>query len=175
MPDDVTETPPPAVPDAPPADGPGGEPEPSREAQPSRTLTYVGLLVGGVVLGLIGTVLAAARTVVRGLTVPWGLVLVLVAILACVRGAAWLVGSRRGAALVGLGWVLPTLAFATTNPGGDVLLPDVPRTYAYLGGATLIVVLAAALPLPRGTRELVASGRAHGGTPEPVAPVAKES
>ncbi|MDA8436499.1 MAG: DUF6113 family protein [Actinomycetales bacterium] len=169
MPDDVTETPHPVVPGASPSvDGPALDPEPSPAGAPSHALTHAGLLLGGVVLGLVGTVLTAARAFVRGVTVPWGLVLVLVAVLACVRGAAWLVGSRRGAALVGLGWVLPTLAFATTNPGGDVLLPDVPRTYAYLGGAALIVVLAVALPLPRGTRELVASGRAPGAGQGPV-------
>lgn len=159
MPEDATETPDPEVHDvALPVEagsslgtaGPAGR----------HLLTYAGLLVGGVALGLVGTVFASARTIVRGATVPWGLVLVLVAVLACVRGGAWLLGSRRGGALVGLGWVLPTLAFATTNPGGDVLLPDELRTYVYLGGATLLVVLAVALPLPRGTRELVEATRA---------------
>lgn len=175
MPDDVTETPDPALPAAASAvAGPASVAGRVREAEPSHALTYAGLLAGGIVLGLVGTVLTAARVVVRGVTVPWGLVLVLVAVLACVRGAAWLIGSRRGAALVGLGWVLPTLAFATTNPGGDVLLPDVPRTYAYLGGATLVVVLAVALPLPRGTRELVASGRSRDGSPEAVATAVEE-
>ena len=145
MPDDATESPAPSI------------------------LTYAGLLVGGLALGLFGTVLAASRTTVHGTTVPWGVVLVLVTVLACVRGGAWLLGSRRGAALVGLGWVLPTLAFATTNPGGDVLLPDEPRTYVYLIGATLLVVLAVALPLPRGTRELAAASRVRREHPEPVA------
>jgi hypothetical protein len=134
-------------------------PDDATESPAPSILTHAGLLVGGLALGLFGTVLAAARTTVRGTTVPWGVVLVLVTVLACVRGAAWLLGSRRGAALVGLGWVLPTLAFATTNPGGDVLLPDEPRTYVYLVGATVLVVLAVALPLPRGTRELAAAAR----------------
>jgi hypothetical protein len=170
---DPTVPPDPAAPGTDPAAD--GSVLPASPAEPSHVLTYAGLLVGGIALGLVGTVLAASRTIVRGTTVPWGLVLVLVAVLACVRGAAWLLGSRRGAALVGLGWVLPTLAFATTNPGGDVLLPDVPRTYVYLGGATLLVVLAVALPLPRGTRELVASGGARPGSAESVAPAAEGS
>ena len=70
-------------------------------------------------------------------------------------------GSRRGAALVGLGWVLPTLAFAITNPGGDVLLPDLTRTYVYLFGSALFVVSRSSLPLPRGAAALAAEGRAH--------------
>jgi hypothetical protein len=135
---------------------------PALEAASPSVLTYAGLLLGGIVLGLFGTVLMAARVTVRGVVVPWGLILSMLAVIACVRGAAWLVGSRRGAALVGLGWVLPTLAFTTANPGGDILLPDVPRTYVYLIGSALVVVLAVALPLPRGAAAAAADSRAHG-------------
>jgi hypothetical protein len=133
---------------------------------PPSVLTYVGLLLGGVVLGLFGAVVMASRITVRGVTVPWGLILSLVTVLACVRGAAWLVGSRRGAALVGLGWVLPTLAFATTNPGGDILLPDLTRTYVYLIGSAVLVVASVALPLPRGAAQAAADGRAHRAAPD---------
>jgi hypothetical protein len=143
---------------------------PAVEPVPTSVLTYAGLLLGGVVLGLFGTVLMAARVTVRGTVVPWGLILSVLAVLACVRGAAWLVGSRRGAALVGLGWVLPTLAFATTNPGGDILLPDVTRTYVYLLGSALVVVLGVALPLPRGAAAAAADGRSHRGVAHPDEP-----
>jgi hypothetical protein len=136
---------------------------PTRRAAPPSVLAYVGLLVGGIVLGLFGAVVVASRMFVRGVTVPWGLVLTLVTVLACVRGAAWLVGSRRGAALVGLGWVLPTLAFATTNPGGDILLPDLTRTYVYLVASAALVLLAVALPLPRGAAQAAADSRARRG------------
>jgi hypothetical protein len=162
VPDDVTATPDPVAGD--PVDATRDVPAPEPDgAAPPRVLTFVGLLAGGLVLGFFGTVLASVRTVTHGHTIWWGLALVLVTLLACVRGAAWLVGTRRGAAAVGLGWVLPTLAFTTVNPGGDVLLPDDTRTYVYLVGATLVVVLATALPLPRGARELAATHRAgHG-------------
>ena len=160
MPDDVLEMPDPAVPAAPEAHGTVVA---APEAEKPRVLTYVGLIVGGLVLGLFGTVLASSRLVVHGTQVSWGLALDLVAILCCARGAAWLVGSRRGAALVGLGWMLPTIAFATTNPGGDVLLPDETRTYVYLVGASVLVVLAVALPLPKGAGALAAESRRHGG------------
>ena len=169
MPDDVTATPDPVaavlLPDAviPEVTVPDDVvPEVAESAAP-RVLTYVGLVAGGLVLGFFGTVLASVRTITHGHTIWWGVGLVLLAILTCVRGAAWLVGSRRGAALVGLGWVLPTLAFTTTNPGGDVLLPDDTRTYVYLVGATVVIVLATALPLPRGARALAAEHRARRG------------
>jgi len=139
---------------------------PALPDEPPRVLTYVGLLLGGVLLGVFGTVLASLRTVTHGHTLWWGVGLVLVAVLTCVRGAAWLIGSRRGAAIVGLGWVLPTLAFTTINPGGDVLLPDDTRTYVYLVGATVIVVLAVALPLPEGVGRLAAASRRRRTRPE---------
>jgi hypothetical protein len=164
VPDDVPETVAPAEPAGAPVDS---EVLPRLESAPPSVLTYVGLLLAGIVLGLFGTVVMASRVTVRGVTVPWGLILSLVTVLACVRGAAWLVGSRRGAALVGLGWVLPTLAFATTNPGGDILLPDLTRTYVYLIGSAVLVVGSVALPLPRGAAQAAADGRAHRAAPDP--------
>jgi len=173
VPDDAPEATEPADPAAEvvPAADTDGSVLPTVEAVPTSILTYAGLALGGIVLGLFGTVLMAARVTVHGTVVPWGLILSMLAVLACVRGAAWLVGSRRGAALVGLGWVLPTLAFATTNPGGDILLPDVPRTYVYLVGSALFVVLAVALPLPRGAAAAAADSRAHRGADVPEEPV----
>ena len=150
------------------ADPVGDEVLPPHSPVPPSVLTYVGLLLAGIVLGLFGAVVMASRISVRGVTVPWGLVLSLVTVLACVRGAAWLVGSRRGAALVGLGWVLPTLAFATTNPGGDILLPDLTRTYVYLIGSAVLVVASVALPLPRGAAQAAEDSRARRSAPEPA-------
>jgi hypothetical protein len=137
-------------------------------------LTYVALVVGGLFLGVLGVVLVAVRAPVRGTYVPWGLVLMVVALPVCVRAAAWFVGSRTGALAVALAWVAPTLLFATTNPGGDVLLPDLQRTYVYLVGGSVLTLLACVWPLPSGSRAFV-----RGGPPpawiEPAAPVPAES
>jgi hypothetical protein len=122
-------------------------------------LTYAGLLVGGLVLGLIAVVVYAERRVVGDRSLPWGLALVIIAVPTCVRGAAWLVGSRRGAVVVALGWLLPTLTFSVQGPGGDVLLPAGWRTNWYLGAAGLLVLLAVLLPLPRGAGLLASERR----------------
>jgi hypothetical protein len=115
-----------------------------------RVLTYAGLLLGGIVLGAAGAAVVASRTQVRGWWVPWGLVLVLAAVLVCVRAAAWLMGSRGGAATVAVGWLLPTLAFSVATSGRDVVLPDGARSWIYLGVGLVGSLVAIAWPLPPG-------------------------
>jgi hypothetical protein len=121
-------------------------------------LTYVGLTMWGVFLGVLGVGLAAVRTQVNGNFIPWGVALMLVALPVSARAAAWFVGSRSGAVAVGLAWVVPTILFSSTNPGGDVLLPDLTRTYVYLIGGSVLVLVACIWPLPRGTRAFVREG-----------------
>jgi hypothetical protein len=121
--------------------------------RPGHLLTYVVLAVGGLLLGLVGAGLSAVRVTVAGVSIPWGLALTLVALGVGARSAAWLVGRRRAAVAVTVGWMVPTLAFAALSPGGDVLLPDLPRTYAYLLGGVLVSTLASTIPLPPGARE----------------------
>jgi hypothetical protein len=148
-----------------PAPGPAVPGAPGTEVDAGATLTtepyragrlaLAGLLLTGFLIAVIGVGVAAARTVVRGTTVPWGVVMVLLALGVCVRAGGWLLGTRRGSSLVALGWLLPTLTFATVNPGGDVLLPDVPRTYVYLVGGVAVVLVATLWRLPAGVRDLV--------------------
>ncbi len=124
-----------------------------------RPLAYAGYLIGGVFLGAAGAVITAARVVVGTTTVPWGLVLSVLTLALCVRGAAWLAGTRRAAAAVLIGWVVAVLTVATVNPGGDVLLPDLPRTTAFLIAGVALGLLAAVWPLPAGAAELAEEGR----------------
>jgi len=101
---------------------------------------YALLLVVGLVTGMFGVALAPMRLTVGSVALPVGL-LVVVAIPVIARGGAWVMGARLGAGCVALGWALPTIAFVLAGPGGDVLLPDVPRTWIYLLGTTLLLVL----------------------------------
>ena len=121
-------------------------------------LTYVGLAIWGLFLGVLGVGLAAVRTQVNGNFIPWGVALMLVALPVSARAAAWFVGARSGAVAVGLAWVVPTILFSSTNPGGDVLLPDLTRTYVYLIGGAVLVLVACIWPLPRGARAFVREG-----------------
>ena len=126
---------------------------------PVSMLTWVGLAFGGLVLGSLGALVQADRRVADGHTVWWGLVLVVVVLGVCVRAASYLVGSRRGGALVAVGWLVPTLVLAGQGPGGDVILPSTDRSTWYLGASAVVALVALLWPLARGTRELAAQQR----------------
>ncbi|MFN8148880.1 MAG: hypothetical protein U0R76_15650 [Candidatus Nanopelagicales bacterium] len=140
---------------------------PVEAAAATRAPQYLGfglLFVVGLVSAMFGVALVPLRLRLGGVALPVGL-LVVVAIPVIARAGAWVMGARLGAGCVALGWALPTIAFVIAGPGGDVLLPDVTRTWIYLLGTALLLVLAVALPLPRGARELAES---HGlGSLEP--------
>lgn len=142
-------------------------PEPSSPYVVPTPLAHVLLFVVGVVTALFGVALAPVR--VGGALVPVGLAVVVV-IPVIARAAAWLTGRRLGAGLVALGWAVPTIAFVLAGPGGDVLLPDVTRTWIYLLATTALLVLAIAVPLPRGARELAEARRAGRPDPAPAPP-----
>jgi hypothetical protein len=134
-------------------------------------------LIGGLLLGLLGAVVVAARVTVGSFTVPWGLALMLAAVGVGARGSAWTAGTRRAAAAFGMGWIVPSVILASTGRGGDVVLPDVPRTFIYLIGGLVLVLLATAWPLPRGLAAAVAAVDAAEGdalaaaTDQPAAPL----
>jgi hypothetical protein len=107
----------------------------------------IAMLFGGALLGLFGAPAAALRTTMHSVTIPWGAVLVVVTLGICVRGASYWMRSKVAGALVTIGWILVTLAYTAFLPGGDVVLPDVPRTYGYLVGGFVVCLLATWVPL----------------------------
>jgi Family of unknown function (DUF6113) len=112
------------------------------------------LFACGVVLGLVGVGVVSLESTIGSATLPWGVVLAVLGVACSVRGAAWLVGSRRGGMAVLLGWFVPTFAFSAVNPGGDVVLTDEPRTYVYLLTTFALGLAGATWPLPEGAAEL---------------------
>lgn len=114
-------------------------------------LGWVGLAVGGLLLGATGAVVQAAHLRLGGVDVPWGLLLTLATVAVAVRGAVWSSRRRLGGVVVAAGWVLATLVLAQTGPGGDVLLPEGWHSQLYLVGGVLVAGVAAGWPLPAGT------------------------
>jgi hypothetical protein len=141
-------------------------------------LTWIALGVGGLVLGSLGALVQADRRVSGDRTVPWGLVLVVVVVAVCIRAASYLVGNRRGGAVVAAGWLVPTLVLSGQGPGGDVILPSTARSTWYLGATAVIALVALLWPLPRGADALAAERRGatrhrhhdDGRAPEPAKP-----
>ena len=93
-------------------------------------------LIAGLVLGIVGGFVQAGRSLidVPGGTVPipWGAVLVLLVLLACIRGAAWWGRSRWGGWLLFAGWVVGTILMAVESPSGDTAIAAGGRQWAYL-------------------------------------------
>jgi hypothetical protein len=121
------------------------------------TVVLMGFL--GVLLGLIGSVVSAARTPVGSVMLPWGLVLMAVSLGVAVRATLWSTGSRATAGVLLAGWFAASAVVLLVAPGGDVLLPDVPRSYWYLGLAFVLGLLALVWRLPEGQAELMAEER----------------
>ncbi|CAB4860519.1 unannotated protein [freshwater metagenome] len=110
-----------------------------------------GLLVLGAVIGLLGAFVQADREVVEfpwGLTaIPWGAIVVIVVLIASIRGAAWAVRTRLGGWLVFLGWVLSTIAMAAESPSGDLAISGGGRQMTYLLGGVILGAAAATFPV----------------------------
>jgi hypothetical protein len=113
----------------------------------------------GVLLGLIGSVVSAARTPVGSVMVPWGLVLMAVSLGVAVRATLWSTGSRATAGVPLGGWFVASAVVLLVSPGGDVLLPDVRRSYWYLGLSFVLGLLALVWRLPEGHADLMAEER----------------
>lgn len=119
--------------------------------------SLVALALLGAVLGLVGSVVASGRTTVGSVLVPWGVALMLVVLPVVVRGCIWQAGTRAAGMAIAGGWLLATAAVLTFSPGGDVLLPDLTRSWVYVVGGAVLMLVAVAWPLPEGLPELVAA------------------
>lgn len=106
----------------------------------------VGCGVGGVLFGAIAGFVAADRHEIGSVTVPWGLVLVLVTLMAVLRALALMTRSRLAPWAFGVGWLAITYVYSTPSAGGDLVLSDSTRSVVYLFGGVIAVGVIAMLP-----------------------------
>lgn len=111
-----------------------------------RVLAYLGCLLVGLAIGIAGAFLQGSRFLVGGVTLPWGLVVALVALLVLVRAGIELTRSRWGGWIVLLAWIAATVAFAAELPSGDLVISAGGRQMAYLLGGVIIGAAAATVP-----------------------------
>lgn len=122
-------------------------PAPRRMSPLERVVAVLALLVGGLALGVVGAFVQADRLVVGSIALPWGTAIVLVALVVCVRGGAWWVMTRWGGAAVAVGWLVATVALATTSPSGDLAISAGGRQMVYLFGGVVLATAAVTVPL----------------------------
>lgn len=100
----------------------------------------------GLLVGVIGAFLQAARTVVAGITIPWGTALMLVVLLLVVRGAVEAARSRWAGWAAFAGWIVATVVFALEMPWGALVISAGGRQMAYLLGGVILASAAATVP-----------------------------
>ena len=125
---------------------PDARPTSSRACDPVRVLAYLACLLAGLAIGIAGAFLQGARFLVGGFTLPWGLVVALVALLVLVRAGIELTRSRGGGWIVLLAWIAATVAFAAELPSGDLVISAGGRQMVYLLGGVIIGAAAATVP-----------------------------
>lgn len=125
---------------------PDARPTSSRVSDRVRLLAYLGCLLAGLVIGIAGAFLQGARFLVGGVTIPWGLVVALLALLVLVRAGIEITSSRWGGWVVLLVWIAVTVAFAAELPSGDLVISAGGRQMAYLLGGVIVGAAAATVP-----------------------------
>jgi len=111
-----------------------------------RVLALSACFAAGVVMGVAGAFLQAARLVIGGVALPWGLVVALVALLVLVRAGVEWTQTRWGGWIVLIAWIAITVAFAAELPSGDLVISAGGRQMAYLLGGVIVGAAAATVP-----------------------------
>lgn len=125
---------------------PAARPISSRVSEHVRALAYAACLLAGLLVGIVGAFLQGARLLIGGVTVPWGLVLALVALLVLIRAGIEITGKRVAGWLVLLAWISVSVAFAAELPSGDLVISAGNRQMAYLLGGVVVGAAAATVP-----------------------------
>lgn len=112
----------------------------------ARGLLAVAALLVGLLVGTLGAFLQASRAVVAGIPIPWGTVLVLVALVVLIRGAVELADSRWAGWALFAGWLGTTVLFASPMPWGALVISAGNRQMAYLIGGVILGAMAATVP-----------------------------
>ncbi len=115
----------------------------------ARILNHVLLFVVGLIVGTIGTAAQQSAATILGITVPWGVIVSLLAVACLLAGLRLVNDSRWYAFATALGIVIPVAVLATPSPGGSVLIPANATGYVWIFGPVIIAVIALAWPAAR--------------------------
>jgi len=112
----------------------------------ARGLLAAAALLIGLLVGTLGAFLQASRSMVAGVAIPWGTVLVLIALVVLIRGAIEVADSRWAGWALFAGWLGATVLFASPMPWGALVISAGNRQMAYLIGGVILGAMAATIP-----------------------------
>jgi N-acetyl-1-D-myo-inositol-2-amino-2-deoxy-alpha-D-glucopyranoside deacetylase len=110
----------------------------------TRILAGVVVLAAGAMVGALMTAVHQSTTGIAGVTVPWGIILALVAAIGLVVGLRVLAANRILPILATVGIMGMTAFLASPTVGGSVIVPANPAGYAwtFVPAAVILVVVA---------------------------------
>lgn len=112
----------------------------------ARVIALLGALAGGAAIGALGTVVFQASPMIGSVAVPLGLIAAL-AVMACVLvGLRLVFQTRIVAAAAALGILAVITLLSQESPGGSILIPAFPLSYAWVYGPPLIAAGVLAWP-----------------------------
>ncbi|MFJ4874802.1 DUF6113 family protein [Streptomyces sp. NPDC088745] len=111
----------------------------TQPVNPRRVPAYLLLLVLGALTGIAGALVA-------GVLAPVGLLLSLLAAGGLFYGGTYTLGTRLGAAVPGLGWLLAVLAATSGRTEGDLLVGGGTGASIFLIGGVVLAVICATMP-----------------------------
>jgi len=122
----------------------------------------MGFVLMGFAIGVTGAFIQAHRLILAVgnfvLVVPWGTILLLIAIVSVTRLATVAAGTRWGGWLFFTCWLAATVLLSAESPSSDLAISSGARQMVYLFGGIVLGAAAATLPVSfqirRGTKML---------------------
>jgi hypothetical protein len=108
-------------------------------ARPARVASYAAL-------GVLGVCVAGAGALVQDGWFPGGLLLGLAGCAALFYGGMKATGTRLGAVVPAVVWLVVVIALSTSRPEGDFLFAAGVGPYIYLLGGAMVAVICATVP-----------------------------
>jgi hypothetical protein len=112
-----------------------------------RILTWLGLLVSGMVFGMLGTIVHSSTVGTADL--PWGVVVALLGLACLLAGVRLLTVSRWETAVTALGALIAVIVLAQQSFGGSVLVQNAVVGWTWMIGAALVSLAAIVWPAAR--------------------------
>lgn len=109
-----------------------------------RVLTAVITGIGGLVFGMLGTLVHSAT--VGSIRLPWGIVVALAALGCLLAGIRLLTDTRSYTVCAALGALIAIGVLSQKSFGGSVLITDSVVGWVWIGGAVVLSVLAVGWP-----------------------------